>query len=301
MAQSGIAGATDYSMQSDKDILDDVQRWIEISYKMKTLLSECSIKMNNSELWKIAPYNFRMAIDASKKFWETAINDLSAVKVAIDNNSITSKDVKLLRKIGENAEKLYKELGITYHENMNTWHDYENRDFLLISKMYSDNRDYCATLIDADNAGSRLEDYEVEKSLNISNCFNSNVHSFNNTSSNVNNGINGDFNCGDVSGTYIQIGDNNSCYQDNSVNQDIPYDSIIDALRDINNNISSRCGEFGEIKTLCDEALAEAEKRNDPRSLKEKLERIRNLAKNVGGFVIENTVKGILSYFESIV
>lgn len=288
MSQGLIAGGTDYSSQTVKDILDDINAWITFSSRLISYNETFSINQHKNKIWQLVPYNFKSTIIHCMEFWKTANSDLLLIKHAIETNQISSREIKLLKRIGDNARELNNNLGKYYNEDYPLWHRFGDADFKTIEKLYCENRDFCATFIDASNAAYRLKDYENPNHTNVY------INSNNNNS--VNYSVYDSFN-GDIKSSQIQIGNDLRAEQDNSSNRDIPYDSILNALVDIKYEVEKCKALNAEILELYNESVDEAKKKENPKNLKQNLEKLKSLASSIGSFIIVNTVKGALSYY----
>ena len=280
--QGSIAGGTDYSFKTSKEILDDIISWINSSDKLIRYNETFSANHESNKIWQLVPYNFKASINQCTEFWKTAYNDLTLIKQAIELNQITSKEINLLIRIGQNALKLNNALGIDFNENMRLWHIYGDPDFSAIERLYEENRDYCATFMDASNVATRLKDYEVTSTPNIR---------YVGTDSSVNVSINGDVNC-----AQIQIGNNLNYDQNVVISQSMPFDSILSTLSSVKDEIVKFNDQNSDLLKLYEKAIIEAQTEKKPSKLKETLENLNCVAKKIGAYVIENAVKGILSY-----
>ena len=149
---------------------------------------------------------------------------------SIQEDKVTERDVRLLRKIGERAVEFNHEYGRTYKEDSD-WRDYGNPDFTVIEDLYAKGRDYFVTLQDASNASARLDDY-ISTLLNV---INNNISQTISGNGNIVSGINH----GEM--THNEI--NNSVFKE-EIKQAI---TIIDSLKEYNQ----------EQKTYIEDSLLE--------------------------------------------
>jgi len=167
MAQGIMGGATSYEEQSLKDILDDINIWVEYTERTRDFISSNRKKLKDIGFWDKIPFNFMMTIETTLSYCSTIIGDLGIVRQAILSNVVTTKEVRLIRKIGTNSIQYNREYGRTYKEE-SRWKDYGNPDFRLAEEIYRKGRDYFVTLQDATNVAARMEDYMSEYSIHNS-------------------------------------------------------------------------------------------------------------------------------------
>ena len=158
MVQGIFGGATSYEEQSVKDILEDIQNWVRYTLEIKSYLESGQKQLKECGFWNQIPFNFQMTLVSSIEFHKTALHDFDLITKAIENGSITEREVRLLRKIGINARDYNNEYGRTYKEEYR-WKKYGDEDFKVAEDMYAKGRDYFVTLQDATNAAARLNDY----------------------------------------------------------------------------------------------------------------------------------------------
>jgi hypothetical protein len=277
MGQSLIGGATSYEEQSLTDILDDVKKWVEYTLDSKSKILEYKNQFQDAYWYKI-PWNFQLTITSTLMFLDTILFDLGLIKAALLANNVTSKEVALLRNIGRNATKKNIEYGKTFKEDNCYWHDYKDAQFKIAEKIYCEGRDYFVTLMDADNAAHRLEDYM-------------------NHSSATNNTLNV---IGDIAGSQIQQGTAYSS-QFMITEECFDYKLVLEALEKIQNTFETPdflkdLGSNTEKMKLCvEEAMRMAKQQEKPSKMKAALSTIRDLAVGVSGGIIANAIFGIIT------
>lgn len=158
MTQGLIGGATSYEEQSIKDILEDIERWVGYTEEILLELKEGVNNLKKSNFWGQIYFNFQMTLLSSLKCQESNLYDFSIIIEAIQEDRVSEREVRLLRKIGEKAVEFNSEYGKTYKEEQD-WQDHRNPDFKVAESLYTGGRDYFVTLQDASNAAARLEDY----------------------------------------------------------------------------------------------------------------------------------------------
>lgn len=168
MAQSFIAGTTDYSEQSIQEIRNDILSWIEYSQRIKTFFTETIKELKKTKYWYKIGYDFANFCESMPLMCDAFCNDFNLIVKAIDDDNITKREIKLMKNIRkciyENEEFCWK----TYkgHEN-ERWHEYGNPEFEKVEKLYADGRDFLVSLKDAGNACSRMEDYIKEDGVKM--------------------------------------------------------------------------------------------------------------------------------------
>lgn len=171
MAQGLLGGVTSYDGQSLNDILDDIKHWNAYTRDIKKKISDNHKKLIEVDFWRKIPFNFQMTILSSLKIFDTYITDFEIINKAISNEQISYREVKLLRKIGQNSIDFNHEYGKTFKEEY-SWREYGNIDFQLAEEIYQEGRDFFVTLQDAKNAAHRMEDYmnhsSVQNQVNVS-------------------------------------------------------------------------------------------------------------------------------------
>lgn len=187
MAQGIIGGGTSYEGQSVKDVLSDINLWIEYTESTLKTLEENILYLKTRGFWNKIPFNFQMTLTSTIKCQETNLHDFAIISESICKDSITKKEVSLLWKIGTNAIEFNAEYGRNYNEECG-WKDYGNHDFKVAENSYADGRDYFVTLQDATNASSRLEDYIGALSPVITNHISQQVTGDMNVVAGINNG-----------------------------------------------------------------------------------------------------------------
>ena len=278
MAQGLIGGATSYEEQSLRDILDDVVDWIFYTENRKSFLSQEQQKLVSREYWDIIPFDFQMTVISSIAFCDTIIHDLNIVKNAIETNSITQREVNLLKNIGIKAREYNCEYPRTFRDNR-LWHDYNNPDFRVAENIYGRGRDFFVTLQDAANAAYRLGDYMDNRNI-------------------VNNTMNF---AGDVFNTQIQQGSTNSAQtMMSTADTDFDYDAVLTVLKKIEKSFESPDfqGDFGDkaetVKNIVADAIESVNKKENATKIKTVLNDLKNLAIGVGGSLIASGICGLL-------
>lgn len=154
--QSFIAGATDYSTQTLKNILDDVRRWVAYCNKIIKLSNSVS-QIDKPYIDKI-PFDFRCVLLNFTNEAQSLKSDLRLIAKDLKKKRVLDSTYKLLSRIGVNSLTLFRDLKKTYKAD-SYWKDYDDENFKKVENLYCENGDFYATLFDASNAAERLKDY----------------------------------------------------------------------------------------------------------------------------------------------
>lgn len=157
MGRGMVAGGTDYSHQSLKDIETDLDTWI-INLKDTSEILHLNIESltESGYLQKVDP-DFTSLVHYSMKFFTTSIQEISEILADIQHE-VRLDHVTRLRALGETARQLNVDYGQTWHREYKN-KEYGNKDFALVEKMYGEGRDMAGDMIDLSNLSSRLEDF----------------------------------------------------------------------------------------------------------------------------------------------
>lgn len=276
MVQGMVSGATNYAMQSLEDILLDIKKWINYTSSLRTLLSELYTQSQNTNYWRRVHYDFKQVIYDSIIYFDRIIYNFKIIEKSIENDCINKCEVELLKNIGTNAKELNRRYIYTF--NADWFHDYDNKEYKIVERMYEEGCDFFATLIDAVNAAKRLEDY-MKESDNI----------------NVNIG-------GNIDNSQVQIGTTNS-NQSMVINNNnsFDYSSLLKLLSEINSNSLMIKEELGTSKDAffdkLDEIQTMIQKNEKPSIIKEALNKLMDIATGVGAKLTSSLLKNKLTTF----
>lgn len=264
------------------DIKLDVLKWIGYTKQIQDEMNTRLQKAKESGFWSKVGYDFQMTIYSSMRFYETIIEDLNRVNTSIEHNTISDRDVILLRKIGKNSINYnINDYPKSYKGGDNErWHDYGNPEFRNVEDMYADGRDFFVTLQDAVNAASRLEDYVNNQNV-------------------INNTMNIG---GNVENSQIQQGTIKSI-QAQTTQTEFDYDKAYELLVKMReyslNDLFQQ--EFGtntdEVRKNIEEAIAYSQKREHSSKIKELMQKIKDVAAGIPRGIIAN---GICQLIQSI-
>lgn len=221
-------------------------------------------------------YDFKQVIYDSIFYFDRIIYDFKIIEKSIENDFINKREVELLKNIGTNAQELNRRYIYTF--NADWFHDYDNQEYKIVERMYEEGCDFFATLIDAVNAATRLEDY-MKESDNI----------------NVNIG-------GNIDNSQVQIGTTNSS-QSMVINNNnsFDYSSLLKLLSEINNNSLMIKEELGTSKDAffdkLDEIQTMIQKNEKPSIIKEALNKLMDIATGVGAKLTSSLLENKLTTF----
>lgn len=172
MAQSFIAGGTNYSEQSINDIKKDIEAWMLLCKRIKALFESTIAELKEQNYWdqNVAAF-FKAFCYSVPQICDTFCSDFEIILSAISRDQITTREISLMRNIYrvsiENEEYSWK--SFKGKEDGERWHDYGNPSFEKVEELYGRGRDFFVTLRDVSNAVARMEDYMKEDKTVIDN------------------------------------------------------------------------------------------------------------------------------------
>ncbi len=172
MAQSFIAGGTNYSEQSINDIKNDIESWISLCRRIKALFGNTIEELKEQNYWdQNVATNFKAFCYSVPQICDTFCSDFEIILKAIEDDKITSREIALMRNIYkvsvENEEYSWK--SFKGQDGGYRWHDYGNPLFEKVEELYGRGRDFFVTLRDVSNAVARMEDYMKKEKTVIDN------------------------------------------------------------------------------------------------------------------------------------
>lgn len=170
MSQSFIAGMTNYEEQSIIDIKSDIVIWIEYSKKIKVYFIETISALKTTGYWRKVPFGFAGFCESIPKICDTFCHDFEIIIKAIDADSISKREILLMRNIYKCARDNEEFCWKTFKDkNDGYWHEYDNKEFQKVETLYGGGRDFFVTLKDVSNAVARMEDYMKPESTVVNN------------------------------------------------------------------------------------------------------------------------------------
>lgn len=161
MAQGLIGGDTPYNDQSLSDIQTDINQWQAYTNNIKNFFEKTITKLEEMDYMTKIDFDMRSIFYNTIRITNTFLEDFNTINTSISNGTITERDVKLLRNIGNISIENNTNYGKTFHRG--NWKEYEKTNpdsgFRLAEQLYQKGRDFFVTLQDASNASLRLEHY----------------------------------------------------------------------------------------------------------------------------------------------
>lgn len=281
MAQGLLGGMTSYEVQSLQDILSDIECWLQYASETKSFLTQNMQTAIRSRFWYKVGAEFQMEIEESIIYIGTLLHDMGMVKKAIEDDTVTEREVQLLSSIGWKSVEFNGNYGKTYH-NGYMWQDHGNPDFEVVEEMYKVGRDFFVTLQDAGNAAYRLQDYITRSTI---------VKEQNNITFS-----------GHIDHSQIQIDTNNSTQQ-MSMDTHFSYEEVGKVIDEIEHYLSDEklVDKFGEtlsqIKNVVGDTKQYVEQRSEPCLIKRNLQTIYDLAMGVSGSLIATGICELIKVF----
>lgn len=163
-----MEGSTNYSHQSFDDMVLDLQNWVKnLEEVCETMENSTSQLEKNGYLGKI-PYNVKSCFAYANRFYRTSITEINSILSDFDDE-VQNNHVNRLRSLGETAQKLNKDIGLSWHrEPWEDAKDYGNPNFQLVEKIYEEGRGMAVDMIDLRNLSARLEDFVGKRGNNNS-------------------------------------------------------------------------------------------------------------------------------------
>ena len=162
--RSMLAGFTDYSHQSLKDIEIDFYDWIRYLNETMSAVDKSYEKIKEYDYMNKIPYDILSIHNYTYRFFQTCVeeitNILNEMKVEIKQNHI-----ERIRVLAVKSIELNNELGVIWNSDANPG-DYGNPAFMQLEDIYREARDMCADLMDLSNVTSRLENFIGTKTIN---------------------------------------------------------------------------------------------------------------------------------------
>jgi len=159
MARSIMAGMTDYSHQSFKDLVEDMNYWKTLCADRVIWIDENIEKLEKNNYWKKIPVDFQSDVYYSRKFFNTVVEELTMILNDIEYE-VKENHTTRLYNLANVADKENKDIGRSWHGNYEYgWKEYGNSDFRIVEDIYGHTRDLVASLTDLSNIAFRLKDF----------------------------------------------------------------------------------------------------------------------------------------------
>lgn len=161
MGRSIFAGFTDYSHQSFKDIVMDLQIWIKNLMEVSDFLPTNIQKLKESKYWDSVNANFQSLVQYSIKFYDTSIQEISEIAKEIQEE-VRPNHIVRIRSLYKTASELDLRYGrVWYREDWRK--EYGDKDFKVVEKLYQQGRSMAIDMGDLSNLAARLEDFVGKK------------------------------------------------------------------------------------------------------------------------------------------
>lgn len=164
MPRGLFAGMTDYSHQTFRDILDDLNNWrmnlISTTETINTIVKQ----LQESGYWKKVPDDFSSLVMYALKYYKTSTTEISDI---IQNLEIEVQEnhISRLRSLAKTADELNLDFGQVWHRQYES-KDYGELNFSNVEKIYSLGRNMVVDMLDLSNVAARLEDFVGMKNGN---------------------------------------------------------------------------------------------------------------------------------------
>ena len=158
MAKGLYGGMTDYSHQSLKDIIDDLDyEYRNISAFIEMIEKNKAIVESNNYWKENVPNSVINIVEYALKHYKTTQSELKEIKEEIEN-SVEEHHVKRISSMAKVAHEINIDIGKRWHNDY-LKKDYGNKDFSIVERIYADTRDMAVNLLDLSNISARLKDY----------------------------------------------------------------------------------------------------------------------------------------------
>lgn len=179
MAKGLFGGMTDYSHQSFKDIIQDLEsEQRNVTAFLEQIEANFRIVKDNGFWDDHVPSSFKAIVLYCIKHYKTTQEELSDIPQEIQIE-VREHHCKRLERIANVADEINMNIGKIWHNQYNN-KDYSNDNFRIVESIYDDSRDMAVALLDISNINSRLKDFigkteiRMNKNKNISDISNSN-------------------------------------------------------------------------------------------------------------------------------
>lgn len=162
-----IGGMTDYSHQSLKNILTDLNNDLIMVSKAIDDISEKFSKIDHKYWLNKVPYNFRAIFFTCLTHLKTTKEEITSIIEEIEDQ-VEEHHCKRLLKLGNVADNFNGRIGKIWH-NEYAPKDYGNKNFKHVEFLYQESRDMAVSLTDLENIAERLQDFVGKKNNKIIN------------------------------------------------------------------------------------------------------------------------------------
>jgi hypothetical protein len=156
-----IAGMTDYSHQSFRDIVRDLEHWVTSLNEVRNYLKANLRKLEESGYWETVIFELKAIFQYAIKFYDTSIKEINEILSEIQVE-VQSHHISRLRRLSECAVNLNIEYGRIWHQEYID-KDYGEQNFMILENMYAEGRQMAVDMLDLSRAVERLTDFVGKK------------------------------------------------------------------------------------------------------------------------------------------
>lgn len=161
MTRSLIPGGTDYSHQTLRDLLGDLEGILELLHESQDKLKNSREQLQVNGYWPTAFVEFRSLFNHSIRFYDTCIEEVTEILNEIQTE-VQQHHVDQLAHLSKTAKELNITFGRTWH-NYFEEHEYSDPNFQVLDDMYSEGRQMAVDLLDLSNMAMRLSIFVGKK------------------------------------------------------------------------------------------------------------------------------------------
>jgi hypothetical protein len=165
MTRSMLAGITDYRHQTLKDILSDLQKWVNELEQVTSIMNENIEKLEGVGYWDEVSDDFKSTIYYSLKFYKTSVEEIKSMLLEF-GKEVRKDHIVRIKRLSEVAAELDRDFGKAWYQHYGK-KEYGKGEFKLVEKLYQEGRGMAIDMWDLSNLAERLEDFVGSKSDNI--------------------------------------------------------------------------------------------------------------------------------------
>lgn len=162
MPRGLFAGTTDYSPQTFRDILDDLNDWKTGLMSTTEYINATVKQLEDNGYWSTVTDDMKSLVAYASKFYETSIAEIDDIIQGLKID-VQQHHISRLRSLAQTAHDLNLDFGRVWHREYGP-KDYGNPNFSNVERIYSHGRDMVVDMLDLSNAAERLEAFLGMKS-----------------------------------------------------------------------------------------------------------------------------------------
>ena len=162
MTRSLIPGGTDYSHQTLRDLLGDLEGILALLHESQGKLKNWRERLQVNGYWPIAFVEFRSLFNHSIQFYDTCIEEVTEILSEIQTE-VQPHHANQLAHLSKTANELNRTFGLTWHQYFEE-HEYGDPTFQVLEYMYSEGRQMAVDLLDLSNMATRLRTFVGKRS-----------------------------------------------------------------------------------------------------------------------------------------